>query len=506
MKRRLAPPSLRARLLVGVFAVAAACLVALAAVTYVQQRDFLEQRVDDQVVQAVEVIGRVLDNEGVATAGVPLLPGERLRRLRPGGPRGSGFPPPGLPGRRPGGGGRGGPPVSLPPGVYGERRAADGTSLGSAVLTYGQAAPAAPDLPDDMPLDRTITVSAQGDDLRYRARATVRPGSEITTIVAVPLAGVDEQLDELLVVEIAVVGGGLLVILALGWWVIRLALRPLDAMTETAGRIAAGDLSQRISTTDEHTEIGRLGSALNVMLHRIEEAFDERARSEDRLRRFLSDASHELRTPLSSIRGYAELYRMGAASDAAGTEKAMGRIEQEASRMGVLVEDLLALARLDEVRDVERTHVDVGELVRDAAGDARASAPDRDVALRLGDDDLGVLAAGDQLRQVLANLVRNALVHTPPGTALELAARRDGGSVVIEVRDHGPGLPDGAADVLFDRFWRADADRGRKSGPAGAGLGLAIVRAIVDAHGGRVTAQGAEGGGARFVVTLPGAG
>jgi two-component system OmpR family sensor kinase len=242
--------------------------------------------------------------------------------------------------------------------------------------------------------------------------------------------------------------------------------------------------------------------ALNAMLGQIEHAFAERQASEDRLRRFLSDASHELRTPLTSIRGYAELFRMGAAADPQDLATAMARIEDEAARMGGLVEDLLALARLDEMPQTAREPVDLGPLVLDAAEDARAAARDREVTVTTWGDRV---VSGDaaQLRQVLGNLTRNALIHTPPATPIELSLAGSGGTVRIVVRDHGPGLPQGADADVFERFWRAEG--GRERGRAGAGLGLAIVAAIVDAHGGSVSAANAPGGGAEFVVELPAA-
>jgi two-component system OmpR family sensor kinase len=274
-------------------------------------------------------------------------------------------------------------------------------------------------------------------------------------------------------------------------------------MGETAGAIAGGDLSRRVSPATERTEVGRLGLALNAMLGQIEKAFAERQASENRLRQFLADASHELRTPLASIRGYAELFRIGAARKPADTEKAMGRIEDESARMGALVENLLTLARLDQVPEVARKPVDLSALARDAADDARAIAPDRPISLD-GEADVSVMGDASQLRQVIGNLVRNALVHTPAGTAIELSVGRAGHSATLAVRDHGHGLPTDDSDVLFERFWRADPGRGR--GRAGAGLGLSIVAAIVDAHGGTVRAANAAGGGAEFTIALPAAG
>jgi two-component system OmpR family sensor kinase len=257
-----------------------------------------------------------------------------------------------------------------------------------------------------------------------------------------------------------------------------------------------------VSPATKRTEVGRLGLALNAMLGQIEKAFAERQASENRLRQFLADASHELRTPLASIRGYAELFRIGAARKPAETEKAMGRIEDESQRMGALVENLLTLARLDQVPEISRKPVDMSALATDAADDARATAPDRSVELHVGDPVM-VLGDQSQLRQVLGNLVRNALVHTPPGTAIELSVETNDGAAVLAVRDHGHGLPTDDTDVLFERFWRASA--GRERGRGGAGLGLSIVAAIVDAHGGRVSAANAPGGGAEFTIVLPAA-
>jgi two-component system OmpR family sensor kinase len=236
------------------------------------------------------------------------------------------------------------------------------------------------------------------------------------------------------------------------------------------------------------------------MLMQIEQAFDDRAESEDRLRRFLSDASHELRTPLASIRGYAELFRLGVAREPEELERAMARIESEAARMGVLVENLLLLARLDELPEMRLVPVDLRQLAEHAAQDTSAVAPRREVRLT-ADDEVRVLADPEQLRQVLANLTRNAVVHTPAEAAIEINVRRDGDLGVLEVRDHGPGLPDDAGEHVFDRFWRTEG--GRSRGRGGSGLGLAIVKAIVLAHHGEVHAANAPDGGAVFTVTLP---
>ncbi|MET0686562.1 MAG: HAMP domain-containing sensor histidine kinase [Solirubrobacteraceae bacterium] len=471
--------SLRARLTAVVVLVAAVALIAAAAITYAAQRSYQYGQVDQRVEAARPIVEReLLGDQG------PI-------------------------GRSPGGGGP--PPgdeINLPSGTYGEHRTSSGQTIGEPVVaSYGEDVPPAPDLPRQMPMDKTITVDSQDGDsdeddseLQYRARAEPARGGIGSIVVAVPLSDADATLDQLLVVEVIVIGGVLVVLGIVASLVVRLALRPLDRIGTTAGIIAGGDLSRRVTPATPRTEVGRLGLALNAMLDRLEEAFAKRQESEDTLRQFLADASHELRTPLASIRGYAELHRMGAASSPEDVERAMRRIEGEAARMGVLVEDLLALARMDEVREPVRRPVDLAALAADAVDDARAMAPDRSIELAA---PRGAVVAADplELRQVLGNLLRNALVHTPEGTPVEVAVGREDGEVRVDVRDHGDGLPEGGGEALFERFWRAEG--GRRRGKAGAGLGLAIVAAIVERHHGRVEAADAEGGGARFTVRLP---
>jgi len=303
-----------------------------------------------------------------------------------------------------------------------------------------------------------------------------------------------------MVAVLAVATLAVLTTLALvAWWVLRQGVRPLAAMTTTAGVIAAGALSERVADTDERTEAGRLGGALNRMLGRIEEAFAQRAETEGRLRRFVADASHELRTPLTSIRGYADLYRHGGLPPGPELDEAMRRVEQEAARMGALVEDLLLLARLDEGRALLLGPVALDALVEDAVRDARAVEPDRPIALSAHP----VTVVGDEarLRQAIGNLLANARVHTPAGTPVEVTVGPDGAAAVVEVADHGPGLPAGADRRVFERFYRADEARSRASG--GAGLGLAIVAGVVEAHHGEATVASAPGAGARFRLHLP---
>ena len=469
--------SLRARLLVSVLAIAAAGLLLLAGITYLGQRSFLLDRLDDQISHAPPAAADALGSGG----GGP----------RPGAPRGPG-------------GGAGGPGSGLPPGTYVEHRDADGNvDDGPQVFDYGQDIAADPDLPADMPVGEAFTVDGEnGDDNSYRVYAEPDRFGSGVTVVAAPLTEIEATLNRLLVLEALVIGGVLVLLGFVAWAVVRIGLLPLDRIGHTAGAIAGGDLSRRVESVDPRTEVGRLGIALNAMLDRLERAFTQRRASEDRLRRFLADASHELRTPLASIRGYAELFRMGAARSPEDVEKAMRRIEDEAARMGVLVEDLLTLARLDEIAEAPHTAVDVAALAGDAVDDARAVAPERAIALSsVVDGGAVVLGDAHQLRQVFANLLRNALVHTPAGTSIEVGVSAANGSVRVDVRDHGPGLPDGDPAALFERFWRAEG--GRERGMAGAGLGLAIVAAIVAAHGGTVSAADSPDGGAVFSVVLP---
>jgi two-component system OmpR family sensor kinase len=468
--------SLRARLITLLLLLAAAGLLLAGAITYVEQRSFLLSRLDQQARTAIPAVARALDDQahgfdhGRADSG--------------------------------GSGPDGGPGASLPSGTYGQQRDAAGRELAggeAVVIGFDTSTPPGPKLPAQVRSGTYYTVDAVSGGGRYRVYCLTGFDSGMT-VVALPLGEVTSQLHRLLLVLGLVIAGVLAALAVASLFLVRVGLRPLDRIAATADAIAAGDLSRRVSPATERTEVGRLGLALNAMLGRLERAFAAQQASEDRLRRFLADASHELRTPLASIRGYAELFRIGAARKPAETEKAMVRIEQESARMGVLVEDLLTLARLDELREPVRSEVDLAVLARDAVDDARAIAPDR--AIDVHANGPAVLDAdGHQLRQVLGNLLRNALVHTPAGTAVEVGVARENGAVRLEVRDHGPGLPTDDTGVLFERFWRAEG--GRERGKGGAGLGLAIVAGIVAAHEGSVEAGNAPDGGARFVVRLP---
>ena len=341
-----------------------------------------------------------------------------------------------------------------------------------------------------------VTVGATDGSGRYRLFAIRSPGGSIG-VSALSLQDVDATMDRLRLVLVVAVGMVIAILGLVVFWVLRLGVRPIKRMTRTAGAIAVGDLSQRVPAGRRGTEASELGDSLNAMMTTIEGAFAERAASEARLRRFVADASHELRTPVTTIRGYAELYRHGGLATIDDLDQAMRRTEQESIRMASLVDDLLLLARLDEGRPLARATVELGVLGIDAAADARAVAPERVITAEVSE---GVTVEGDEdrLRQVIGNLVGNALVHTPDGTAVAVRVHNGDGSSVVEVHDDGPGMPSDVAARAFERFSRADAARSRNGG--GAGLGLAIVQAIVHAHEGEVRMISAPGAGTTVTV------
>lgn len=357
---------------------------------------------------------------------------------------------------------------------------------------------------------RPFTVSSTNGDVTWRVIAglVVSPQGQTlgTFAVAEPLTTVEHTVSRLLIVT-GLIGLVVLFVAAFaGWYLIRRAFRPLSQIEDTAAAIAEGDLTRRIPTRRAEDEVSSLSRSLNAMLAQIEQSFAVREASEDRMRQFVSDASHELRTPLATVRGYAELYRQGAVSRPEDVASAMGRIEGEATRMGGLVEDLLTLARLDEEPTTAVQPVDLTVLAADATQDARAQAPDRRITLQTLGTSLGpltVMGTESRLRQVFANLLANALRHTPPGTPVEVVVgfNSHDGHARIEVRDHGTGIDDDTARKVFERFYRSDFARSRESG--GSGLGLAIVAAIIAGHDGRVGVAHTPGGGATFVVELP---
>jgi two-component system OmpR family sensor kinase len=392
------------------------------------------------------------------------------------------------------------------PRYYTAVRDAGGTVVKASPVMDGNEPLAAPDLSRVRTVDRPqgvdyLTTDSVDGSPSYRVQVT-QLSNGAAVIVAAPLSDVEDTLDRLVTVEIVATVAVLVALGGLVTWVVRRGLRPLGDVVVAADAVAGGDLSHRVPVPNPRTEVGHLGVAFNTMVDRIEESFAQRDELEQRLRRFVADASHELRTPLTSIRGYAELFRRGAADDPDQLALAMRRIEDEASRMGVLVDDLLLLARLDQGRPLERAPVELVALVHDAVADARAVEPDRPITFV--PPGRAVVVSGDDVRlhQVVANLLANARVHTPEGTAVAVRVDVDGGEAVVEVADQGPGMTPEAAAHVFERFYRADSSRNRNHG-GGAGLGLAIVAAVVGAHGGRVSATATPGHGASFVVRLP---
>jgi two-component system OmpR family sensor kinase len=382
-------------------------------------------------------------------------------------------------------------------------------SLPSGFANAPDPLPALPQYPAGIPaaaFDVVTELPALDGSLRYRV--LVEHGRQnLVFAVAAPLTGVDDTM-QTLTGSLALVGAlAMAALLAVAWIVVRRGLLPLERISRTAEQIARGDLSQRAGVPHDRTEVGRLGTAFDTMLDRIEASFeqqrtalDARARSEARLRRFVADASHELRTPLTAVRGYADLYRAGGLADPAALDVAMERIRTESRRMGALVDDLLLLARLDQGRPVHSNPVDLTRIVDDAVADARALEPARSIVATVAD---GVVVTGDEdrLRQVIGNLLANVRVHTPPVTPLEVHVAAAAGEAELRVVDHGPGVDPAHGSRVFDRFYRADAGRARDSG--GTGLGLSIAASIVAAHGGELWHEPTPGGGATFVVRLP---
>jgi len=379
-----------------------------------------------------------------------------------------------------------------------------------------------------------FTVPAQGGSgAPWRMLAQPLPAGGLL-VVGLSLDEIQRTVQGLMLIDMVV---GLLVVTvlaAVGVWVVRASLRPLSAIEQTAGAIAAGDLSRRVPEADVRTEVGRLGRSLNAMLAQIEAAFGARARSEaaarrseeialrseeaarrseetarrseERMRRFVADASHELRTPLTAIRGFAEFYRQGAARTPEELDRLIGKIEETAERMGLLVEDLLLLARLDRQRPITKAPVDLLAVAAEAVQEARMVAPEHTIDLAV-ESGVAYQVLGDEprLRQVLGNLLTNAVTHTPPGTSVSVRLRPGSlgrtSAAVCEIADDGPGLSQEQAERVFERFYRASSSRGREDG--GTGLGLAIVAALVAAHDGKVEVDSAPGEGAVFRVILP---
>ena len=339
----------------------------------------------------------------------------------------------------------------------------------------------------------------------YRIFAT--EVGDVRAIVGLSLSDTNQTLAALAFVIAVSAVAAVTIVLLLGDWIIRRALRPLTAVIRTTERIsqlplASGDaqLTNRVRIEEPASEVGRVQESMNRMLSHIEEAFEARALSERRVRQFVADASHELRTPLAAVRGYAEITRKHDLDLREDSRASLERIEAAAHRMQALVDDLLLLARLDEGRELLRGEVDLSLLVIEAVADAQAAGRSHPISLELPEEP--VVVGGDQLRlqQVVANLLANARVHTPDGTAIDVRLRAEESEAVIDIIDAGPGIPEALQRTAFERFARGDSSRSRATGSSG--LGLAIVQALVDAHHGTITLE-SEPGRTAFTVRLP---
>jgi len=455
--------SLRARLLLAVLTLATVGLVAADVATYSSLSSFLIDRTDSSLDDSASSI-----------------------RHRPGELRGA------------------------PPGTFAQVRSLSGSTV---LATFpgarlpGASAPS-PELPDTVtpPADTaagpiaTRYFTVPGDDgERYRVGASIEDGAQAMLVVATSLRDVDSTLHRLLLIELIVTALVLGGIAGLGLWVVRLGLRPLDAIGHTAAAIADGDLSRRVERAEQRTEVGRLGLSLNAMLSQIEAAFRAQEASERKLRRFVADASHELRTPLAAVRAYAELFGRGASQRPDDLERSMKGISRESERMSLLVDDLLLLARLDDNRPLERVPVQLAEVLGEAVETAHAVEPERPIELHA--DPAVVIGDRVRLRQIVDNLLANVRAHTPPGTPVSVTLTRLDDTAAISVGDTGPGLDEEHLAHVFERFYRADPSRARESG--GVGLGLSIVAAVAQAHGGSVSASSEAGEGATFTIALP---
>lgn len=489
---------LRVKLVAAMLAMVALALVVISAASAVLLRSYLVERVDDDLARVTESV----NYSALAGQDTVVVPTDYLIGISDGDRWRVVYRPPGVASQD---------HPALPPVTDAARPRADA---------------------------RPRTIQAIDGAPHWRILVTELPDDR-RLVVAESLSDVDEAVAHLVWVDILAGSAVLVVLAAVGVAVVRRSLRPLADIERTAVAIGEGDLTRRVPDFENggdapRTEVGRLARALNAMLAQIESAFTARAasetaaraaesvardaalaaqvsesrarRSEERMRQFVADASHELRTPLTTIRGFAELYRQGAAGSPDETAKLLRRIEDEAARMGLLVDDLLLLARLDRERPLELGPVELPVVATDTVQAAGAIAPDRQITLDIAHDAGPLVVLGDdaRLRQILGNLVTNALTHTPAGSPVTVRLYRAGSEAVLEVSDTGPGLTPEQAERVFERFYRADAARTRRAeGPTGTGLGLAIVAALVAAHHGRVEVESRPGEGTTFRVRLP---
>jgi two-component system OmpR family sensor kinase len=470
--------SLRARLLIAVGAVALAALIAADVATYSSFKSFLFNQVDTSLETAHPPLEQALNSGQTLDVGTV---------------------------------------ARLAPGMFVEVRGPEGQNLGDVPAFVRGGQQLSPSLPSHINVGQSSggpgepttylnvgSTNQGGPEFRVRASALVG-GDQL--ILAAPLTDTAGSLHRLLLIELAVTGGALAAAAALGWWVVRVGLRPLEQVERTADAIAEGDLTRRVPEARPTTEVGRLARALNAMLERIQDAFKQRdqteaelRRSEERLRRFVADASHELRTPLAAVAAYAELFDRGARAQPEDLARVMAGVRAETARMGLLVEDLLLLARLDEGRPLERRPVELVRVAAEAVDAAQTVDPSWPAQV-VATEPVEVIGDAARLRQVIDNLLANVRAHTPAGTRSTVRVAREASDAIVEVSDDGPGLNAEQAEKAFERFYRAEMSRSRQHG--GAGLGLSIVAAIVNAHGGSVGVSETDGGGATFTIRLP---
>jgi two-component system OmpR family sensor kinase len=477
--------SLRVRLLLGLIVLAAIGLATADVVNYTSLRTFLIQRADQSLDEAVYSLTTSIQG---APAGA--ISGGSIESY---------------------GAGIASFAAGVIPGDCVQTRKLTNSVLGSQCLPQFEQTPIPPgpvypgvvDLPAPSGGQQVtyLTVPSAKGGGHYRVRASVEHSTfgPYMLLIAAPLSGVDGTLHRLIAIEVLVSGVVLALLIVLGLWVVRIGLRPLKEIGSTADAITHGDLSRRVARADEKTEIGRLGGVLNQMLGEIESAFQTRDATERKLRRFVADASHELRTPLAAVRAYSELFTRGAAERPADLERSMLGIKRESERMSALVDELILLAHLDEGRPLDRDRVDLAEVVADSLETARALEPERPFAVET--EPAVVVGDRPRLGQLVDNLFSNVRAHTPPGTPVHVVLGRSGGRAVLRVEDSGAGMSDEEMAHVFERFYRADVSRARSSG--GAGLGLAIVAALAEAHGGLASVESGPGKGATFTISIP---
>ncbi|HET9655717.1 MAG TPA: ATP-binding protein [Kineosporiaceae bacterium] len=492
--------TLRTRLVVTQLALMAAVSLVIGLASVLTLNHFLLGRLDEQLASATRLTSRVDRDSPQGEAEGPPSPSQTGQSGQ-GGPGGDHVRPP------------------LPPaagiGALSARIPAGGSGEGSVSTVeneyvVGQALPATVLRHlGTVPVDgrsHLVHLESLGDYLVMADNHTV---DGATLVVGLPLAQVEETTGALSLIVTGVALAGLVAVALAGTVTVRMTLRPLHRVAATARRVAQlpldrGEVALAVrvpeADTDDRTEVGQVGHALNRMLEHVADALQVRQDSEMRVRRFVSDASHELRTPLASIRGYAELTRRSRSEVAPDVAYALERVESEAQRMTDLVEELLLLARLDEGRPLEREPVDLTQLVVDATSDAHVAGAGHRWRLDLPEEPVSVLGDRHRLHQVIANLLTNARTHTPAGTTVTLSLAAGGGVAQIRVADDGPGVPPELLPEVFDRFARADTSRSRAAGSTG--LGLAIVQAVARAHGGRVTVA-SRPGETVFTVLLP---